>query len=141
MITLAVLCFILFCFQGPIFQDVEGSSRGEKACRDWLENRFGRKFVRVRPDWLKNPRTGKNLELDCYNEELKLAVEYNGEQHYRRVEKFKNNLKYTRYKDSLKKNLCAQNDIHLIVVPYNVKIDEYLSKEITNWGGELKYRK
>lgn len=43
---------------------------------------FGVKFNPARPDWLKNPHTGRNMELDCYNEKLGIAVEYNGRQHY-----------------------------------------------------------
>src|SRR5690348_6310742 len=58
-------------------------SKGEKECRRVLEEIYGKSFTKVRPKWLKNPETGRNLELDCYNEELKIAVEYNGEQHYK----------------------------------------------------------
>ena len=43
-----------------------------------------------RPDWLKYT-TGCNLELDYYCEELKLAFEYNGIQHYKYSSKFHNN--------------------------------------------------
>jgi hypothetical protein len=31
-------------------------------------------FLKIRPDWLKN-KEGNNLELDMYNDELKLAIE------------------------------------------------------------------
>jgi hypothetical protein len=43
-----------------------------------LEILTGYRFKSVRPGWLENPLTGRNLELDCYNEYLKLALEYNG---------------------------------------------------------------
>jgi len=45
------------------------------------------KFTSIRPNWLKNPETMQNLEIDCYNEELKLGLEKNGIQHYK-VEPF-----------------------------------------------------
>ena len=57
-------------------------SRGEKITRDIMEKIYGVPFNSIWPDWLRNPETGENLELDCFNEDLKIAVEYNGEQHY-----------------------------------------------------------
>ena len=58
-------------------------SYGEKLCRELLEMWFfeNKVLYNYRPDWLKNPLTGKNLELDIYYPELKLAVEFNGMQH------------------------------------------------------------
>jgi hypothetical protein len=32
----------------------------------------------VRPDFLKNPATGRNLEIDCFNNQLKIGLEYQG---------------------------------------------------------------
>ena len=60
-------------------------SKGETECRKVLESIFGKPFPSSRPDFLRNPVTGgiHNLELDCYNHELGLAVEYNGIQHYK----------------------------------------------------------
>ena len=58
-------------------------SKGEQKCKETLEKIYGKEFLCVRPDFLRNPETNRKLELDCYNEELKLAVEYNGIQHYK----------------------------------------------------------
>ena len=68
-------------------------SKGEKECRKVLENLFNKPFSKSRPDFLRNPVTGGNfnLELDCYNQELSLAVEYNGIQHYKYVPYFHRN--------------------------------------------------
>ena len=57
-------------------------SKGEAECMSVLHRLFGKPFDTVRPDFLKSTETGRNLELDCYNDELKLSVEYNGIQHY-----------------------------------------------------------
>ena len=109
------------------------SSKGEEICRQFLEYLYQKPFPKVRPLFLKNPKTKCLLELDCYNEELKIAVEYNGAQHYyynpmmhnHRKENFEEQL----YRDQLKQELCHENSVHLIIVPYDVdrdKISEFL---------------
>ena len=55
---------------------------GEEKCRKIFENILGEKFSNVRPLWLKNYETGYLLELDGYSKSLKLAIEYDGIQHY-----------------------------------------------------------
>ena len=62
-----------------------GDSKGEIECRTVLENIFKRPFRKKRPSFLENKalNNGLNLEIDCYNEELKLGCEYNGRQHYK----------------------------------------------------------
>src|SRR5690606_32389304 len=58
-------------------------NKSENECRRVLQNIFiGYKFPNVRPDFMENNRTKRCLELDCYNEKLNLALEYNGKQHY-----------------------------------------------------------
>lgn len=99
-------------------------SKGEKMCRDTMEKIYGVPFKNMRPKWLKNPETGRCLELDCYNEKLKLAVEYNGEQHYVWPNGFKNQ-SYQDFldqmkRDALKMKMCETYGVDLIVVPYNV---------------------
>ena len=103
-----------------------GTSKGENECRRIMQELTGRKFYKVRPDFMKDPVTGIFLELDCYNEELKLAIEYNGRQHdeYNSFmhqgskDKFRNQ----QYRDYLKKDLCKKNSVYLIVVPHTVKL-------------------
>lgn len=103
-------------------------SRGELECKKVLEDFFHRPFNKVRMDHMKNPITNANLELDCYNDDLKLAVEYHGKQHYEyshflhggNKERFRNQ----QYRDYVKKDLCQKNGISLIEVPYTVTIDK-----------------
>lgn len=112
-------------------------SRGERECRRYMEQRFGCVFQKTRPSFLKNPVTGENLELDMYNEDLRLGVEYNGRQHYRFSSHFHQNsndrFQNQQYRDLIKKQLCQEHGVTLIIVPYWVKIHEipeFLEKEL-----------
>lgn len=67
-------------------------TKPEQICKKALEKIFRTKFSRVRPSWLKNPKTGRNLELDCFSAEAGIpyglngiALEYNGPQHYKHM--------------------------------------------------------
>lgn len=107
-------------------------SKGETECRRALEEIFGKNFKKDRPDFLRNPVTangekGYNLELDCYNSELKIACEYQGVQHYKYTPYFhrtKEAFQNQKYKDYIKRDLCRKNGIFLIEVPYTVKIED-----------------
>lgn len=117
-------------------------SKGEIECRRVLEDIFDRDFDKARPDFLNNPVTGGNfnLELDCYNPELKLAVEYQGQQHYKFTPHFHKNKEAflnQKYRDELKRRMCRDNLITLIEVPYTVKpenIRSYLIQELFKRG-------
>jgi hypothetical protein len=107
----------------------------EEYCRFILETIYNKPFKKVRPNWLKNPKTGHNLELDCYNEELKIALEYNGEQHYNEnaaYSKGKEWFQEQQFRDQYKYKICKERGIKLIVVPYYVDdIYEFIIKELT----------
>jgi len=117
-------------------------SKGEIECRKVLEDLFGTPFEKARPDFLNNPVTGgsQNLELDCYSPLLKLAVEYNGIQHYNFTPYFHKNKEAfhnQKYRDELKRRMCIDNMITLIEVPYTVKIENiksYIIKELLKHG-------
>lgn len=112
-------------------------SKGEAECRRVLQSIFRKPFTSQRPDFLRNPVTGGNfnLELDCFNSELRLAVEYNGIQHYKYVPYFHRNKDHfmtQKYRDDMKRRICKENNINLIEVPYTVKINEISSFIIQN---------
>jgi hypothetical protein len=113
-------------------------SKGEVECRRVLETIFRRPFNKARPDFLNNPVTGGNynLELDCFNEDLRIAVEYSGIQHQKFVPFFHKNHEAflnQKYRDELKRRMCKDNGITLIEVPHTVKIEnieQFLKDEL-----------
>lgn len=131
-------------YQNKVLQSMEPprqnvkKSKGEAEVHASLERIFQKPFYHGRPNFLKNPITKNyNLELDCYNSEIGLAVEYNGEQHYKYIpffhqnkEAFKNQL----YRDELKRRMCKDAGVVLLEVPYTVPIKDIESflKNIIN---------
>jgi len=112
-------------------------SKGEIACREYLQNRFQQPFAKCRPKFLFNSVTGSNLELDMFNKELNIACEYNGRQHYEYVPYLHGNSKENfyaqKYRDNMKRDICKKRGIFLIEVPYTVKIDDipkYIENEL-----------
>jgi hypothetical protein len=114
----------------------------ESRCRAILENLFKAPFTSVRPDFLKYPVTGKNLELDGYNEELNLAFEYQGVQHrkfcplfHETYQDFVDQLK----RDAFKKKRCEELGINVLYIPDTVPYDdleEYLKMNLKQFSLE-----
>lgn len=98
------------------------TSTGETICRAALEAIFCSPFKPTRQlDWLRANAT--RLELDCYSEHWQLACEYNGEQHYKYNPHFhRSKAAFTaqEVRDTVKAELCADNGICLITVPFTV---------------------
>jgi hypothetical protein len=91
------------------------SGRSEEICRELIEDLTGKQFTKIRPDWLNK------LELDGYNDELKLAFEYQGKQHTHFIPHFHKDKSYfidQVARDTLKRQLCEKNGIQVIEVPY-----------------------
>ena len=117
-----------------------GESKGEIEARRVLAKIFNRPFGKQRPNFLNNTVTGGsfNLELDCYDEGMKLAVEYNGRQNYDYIPFFHKNKEAfynQKYRDELKRRMCRDVGITLIEIPYTVKnqdIENYLIRELKN---------
>lgn len=113
-------------------------SKGEVECRRVLQYLFKKPFDKARPDFLRNPVTGGNfnLELDCFDTDLRIAVEYNGVQHYKFVPYFHKNKEAflnQKYRDDMKRRICRENNILLIEVPYTLKLEDikgYIEKEL-----------
>eukprot|EP01124_Arcella_intermedia_P012890 TRINITY_DN1928_c0_g1_i1.p1 TRINITY_DN1928_c0_g1~~TRINITY_DN1928_c0_g1_i1.p1 ORF type:complete len:246 (+),score=59.57 TRINITY_DN1928_c0_g1_i1:561-1298(+) len=62
-------------------------------------------------------RTGFWLELDLYVPRLKVAFEFQGQQHYQSIPGF-SDLEGRRNRDAEKKELCEINNILLVSIPY-----------------------
>lgn len=111
--------------------------KNEERCRAILENIYRKPFKSVRPAWLKNPATGHNLEIDCYNEELKLGLEYDGIQHSKYTPYFhrkgEKQFIYGVLKDTWKNKRCKERGITLIHVPHYIlpeNLKSYIVKQL-----------
>lgn len=89
---------------------------GQERVRLIFEHHFNKKFPSSRPNWLINPLTGKNLELDGYCEELKIAFEYQGRQHFSDNTEFGGDFKNQKQRDIYKKEICLKHGINLVVI-------------------------
>lgn len=111
-------------------------SRLELQTKFLLENIFKVPFYKIRPNFLRNEVTGYNLELDLYNDDLKLAIEVQGDQHYKFTPFFHRNKEaflMQRYRDEMKKQKCMNEGITLIEIPYKVgekKLKDYLLTQL-----------
>lgn len=104
----------------------------EQRCREIIQKIYLRPFPTIRPDFLKFPKTNKNLELDMYNSELQLALEYDG-CHHRKYTKFFHksfqDFLDQQERDRFKEQRCQELGIRLIRVPDTVKyenLEEYI---------------
>lgn len=92
------------------------AGKSEEAVRQVLEQITGWRFPKARPVWLKGKSTYP-MELDGYNEQHRVAFEYQGTQHY--VPIFgRKAFEITKRNDERKRVLCYSRGILLIRVPY-----------------------
>ena len=112
----------------------------ETRCRIIMENLFKAPFVSVRPDFLKYDKTGKNLELDMFNSDLMIALEYDGIHHRKFTEFFhksEQDFIEQQERDKYKEERCKELGITLIRVPDTVKyedLEEYIKDELDKRG-------
>lgn len=85
---------------------------GEEIARQFMEFIFDDKFKKTKPKWFTDGNS--RFELDGFCEPLKVAFEYDGDQHFRHVSKFsKTNLEDIQKADKVKSYLCAINSVRL----------------------------
>ena len=84
-------------------------SKFEKLFREVVKhNYYGEVIYNYRPNWLKNPKTEKCLELDIYLPKERMAFEVQG--YYHIVSD------YQKEKDDLKMRFCKKRGIKLIEI-------------------------
>ena len=92
---------------------------GEAGVRQVFEQLLGVKFHSIWPQWLKSPK-GRPMQLDGYNEKLKIAFEHQGLQHLKSIPFFeKQGFSFGKRKkyDSHKRKLCKSKGVLLIEIP------------------------
>lgn len=103
----------------------------ENKVRDIFERLLENPFPCVRPKWLNG------LELDGYNEELKLAFEASGIQHFHHVtffHKTKEEFELLQQRDAEKARICKERKVNLIIVPYTVHeqdLEVYIRQQLS----------
>ena len=106
----------------------------EPLCRYIVEGLIGKQFPSVRPLFLRQDGKRIGLQLDMYNETLSLAIEYDGEYHFRKVGDKGNDFEAQQSRDKLKDQLCQKYGIYLIRIPYFIKDKEsYIINELRNF--------
>lgn len=90
-------------------------TKSENEFREVMERTFLVTFPKQKPGWLVNPNTGRRLELDGYNENIKIAFEYQGPYHFENV---RNTHLEQQKRDEIKLEKCQERGIRLIVIPY-----------------------
>lgn len=122
-------------------------NKSEEKCRSIFERLFQCRFPTQRPEFLVNPVTGKNLELDGYCADIKtplgfgLAFEYDGIQHSKFRSYFhKKGPKefiYQQKRDTWKDLKCRAVGVVLIRIPHFVPpegIESYIKQKLTQKG-------
>ncbi len=141
-ISFFVIIFLFLIFIPKIFseekEEIDYSrvrsqpDSGEKmSCRALRELTEKEVVENYRPDFLKNPNTNRNLELDCYCHDEKIGIEFQGNQHYQYPNNFHRSYKDFEKqieRDKIKNDLCKEEGIHLIHIPY-ILIDKMKKKE------------
>ena len=95
--------------------------RSEKTMVEIIEELFGDKVgKKATPNFIRNPDTGRNLELDYYIESSRIAFEYNGIQHYEFSPFYHRNgeqdLQMQLRHDELKRRACDSEGITLVTI-------------------------
>lgn len=67
---------------------------------------------------LHNPETNYAMEIDIWNKENKIAIEYDGEHHFSPKQYGEEIFKYVKKLDNIKNNLCKEKGIKLLRIGY-----------------------
>ena len=108
------------------------SSHLERLTIELLEQ-FNIKYEKEKTfDWLKNK---SNLRLDFYLPDYNVAIECQGEQHFRPIkfyttneEKATQNFEFQKKRDTKKQQLCYEHNIMIVYINYNDDINTIINK-------------
>ena len=118
-----------------IYYTYENKGKREAHVRRILQSIFQKSFASCRPP-CKNLHTKRKLEIDCYNAELRIAVEIDGEQHSKYLPHFHkthSNFLKQQERDLMKSKMIVERGIRLVRVPYTIssnELEKFLMSEL-----------
>ena len=112
------------------------SGQSEKLCKKLLEQKLNMPFEKIR-FYYDPTNKHKCYEFDGYNEEHKIAFEYNGRQHYEypnHCHKTEQLFKEQQQRDLDKIQYAKDNGIQLIIIPCSQEyyLEQYINKQLEN---------
>ena len=113
-------------------------SKQERQLMDFLKEYKFINSYEMKFEWLKNT-TDKNMSVDFYLPEYNIAIECQGEQHFKSVEHFGGEIEFEKRKerDSLKKQLCEEHGIKILYYSNLKDYNEFLGEPIYHTTEEL----
>jgi len=109
--------------------DIVGTLYAERFIYINLKNEFPQYNIisQYSPVWLGRQR------IDIFIEELNVAIEYNGKQHYEAIDFFGGleGLRLNQERDLMKRNKCHENNVQLVEIRYDENIHKSLKKLIS----------
>ncbi len=148
--------FQLECPKGHVFEKESGRFKdvactkcseqvfvGQERTRKIFKEIFNKNFESIRPDWLKNPTTCKNLKLDGYSDELKIAFEFQGRQHLDSNTQYQDDYEKQKARDEIKRSICKHLGVNLIEInqPPSYSVDKFISNVIEQIKSQIKIEK
>jgi len=101
-------------------------SKSEELARVAFQHVFNAPFPKKRPKWLRNDR-GRQMELDGFAEELGIAFEYQGIQHFSKS-LFGKSVEQRIEDDKRKLKLCGDHQVKLFYLTYQMSHQEFIQE-------------
>lgn len=109
-------------------------SKEEDKLHSWFKDKLPSITIErnIRPNCLKNNKSGSNLEVDIYLPVFGLDFEYQGGVHFKDIKKYKNNSDNSREHDCKKYDLVKEIDVFCIVEIFESDIRGKIEENIIN---------
>ena len=92
---------------------------------------------------MASTKNGEPLHFDGFNQDLMLAFEHDGEQHFHHIPYFhptRKDFEAAQKRDEIKNNLCSKHNVHLLRIKYDVAIISVPIFIQDNLPDELKHK-